>query len=260
MKGRLEGVRVLCTRPRERSEELCFLLEDEGAEVLALPLLELLPPEDERPLRSAAEMLTRYAWVCFASPSAVQAFHEAAREAGTLDAFSKVRIGVVGPSTARAVGELGLKAEVEPMTSTGEGLARALDGKIVAGDEVLLPMAQDGRTELGDGLEALGARVTRVVAYRSEPASYGQEVWDEVKKSPPDIVLFGSPRTAEAFLQGAGDEGPALLGKMKRVAIGPSTASALEALGYAADAVASAPTSTGFVDATVQALRPVLLN
>ena len=39
---RLAGMRVLVPRPRERAEQLCFLLEDEGAEVLAVPLLELL--------------------------------------------------------------------------------------------------------------------------------------------------------------------------------------------------------------------------
>ena len=57
------------TRPRERAEELCFLLEDEGAEVLSVPLLELRPPEDPRPLASAAEHIQRYKWVVFASPS-----------------------------------------------------------------------------------------------------------------------------------------------------------------------------------------------
>ena len=55
MERRLEGIRVLVTRPRERSEELCFLLEDEGAQVLHVPLLELRPPEDPRPLVAAAE-------------------------------------------------------------------------------------------------------------------------------------------------------------------------------------------------------------
>src|SRR5262249_42353197 len=64
---RLAGVRVLVPRPRERSEQICFLLEDEGADVLAVPLLELEPPTDPRPLRAAAELLRRFGWVAFAS-------------------------------------------------------------------------------------------------------------------------------------------------------------------------------------------------
>jgi hypothetical protein len=63
-------VRVLVPRPRERAEPLCFLLEDEGAEVLAFPLLELEPPSDPRPLQAAAELLRRFGWVAFASERA----------------------------------------------------------------------------------------------------------------------------------------------------------------------------------------------
>jgi len=61
---RLAGVRVLVPRPRERAEQICFLLEDEGAEVLAIPLLELEPPGDPRPLRAAAELLRKGNRVC----------------------------------------------------------------------------------------------------------------------------------------------------------------------------------------------------
>ena len=83
--GRLQDVHALVTRPRERAEELCFLLEDEGARVTALPLLELAPPEDPRPLQAAAERLARFDWVAFASPSAVAALVDAARQGGTFD-------------------------------------------------------------------------------------------------------------------------------------------------------------------------------
>src|SRR5688572_513479 len=107
MTTRLSGIRVLVTRPRERAQELCFLLEDEGAEVVSLPLLELLPPDEPRPLSSAAEQIHRYAWVLLASPSAAQALFEAARVAGTLDRLGKVNAAVVGPSTARSAKLLG---------------------------------------------------------------------------------------------------------------------------------------------------------
>ncbi|HMK73370.1 MAG TPA: uroporphyrinogen-III synthase, partial [Myxococcaceae bacterium] len=83
---RLAGCRILVTRPRARAEELCFLLEEEGAEVVSLPLLELEPPGDGRPLRAAVEGLGRFAWVAFASPSAVEAVVEAARTAGSTSA------------------------------------------------------------------------------------------------------------------------------------------------------------------------------
>src|SRR5262245_12382120 len=97
----LEGARVLVSRPRERAGSLCFLLEDEGAEIVVLPLLEILPPREERPLQAAAEHIHRYPWVALASPAAVTAIAEAARRAGTFARLSEAALAVVGPSTRR---------------------------------------------------------------------------------------------------------------------------------------------------------------
>ena len=107
------------TRPRERAEELCFLLEDEGAQVLHVPLLELLPPEDPRPLKAAAESIQRYKWVVFASVSAVEALLEALREAGTTRMLSQSRLAVVGPRTARAVERHGWTVAAESPAEIG---------------------------------------------------------------------------------------------------------------------------------------------
>ncbi len=254
MAGRLEGVRVLVTRPRERAEELCFLLEDEGAQVMQLPLLELRPPEDPRPLQSAAEQVQRYRWLLFASASGVEAFHEAMREAGTLDRVRKVKVAVVGPGTAKAARALGFEPAVEAEKSTGEGLFERIREELEPQDELLLPAAQEGRPELAQALEEAGFRVTRVAAYQSGAAPVDPAAQHTLRTEPPHAVLFGSPRTAESFLEALGEEGRALLGEAKVVAIGPTTASALAALGFSAAAVAARPTAAAWVEATVSAV------
>jgi uroporphyrinogen-III synthase len=253
--GRLQGVRVLVTRPRERAGELCFLLEDEGAEVLTLPLLELIPPEDPRPLRAAAERVQRYAWIAFASPSAVQALVEAVREAGAWDHLQRARMAAVGPKTAQAAREYGLRIQVEASAATGAGLAEALKGSVQPEEELLLPVAQEGRTDLFDALSMAGVRVTRVVAYRSVKAEVDAAVLEALAGAPPDVALFSSPRTAEAFLELTGERGRDLLERARRVAIGPTTASALERMGFPASAVARQPTSAGLLDAAIAAVR-----
>jgi uroporphyrinogen-III synthase len=249
---RLEGIRVLVTRPRERSEELCFLLEDEGAEVLHVPLLELLPPEDPRPLMAAAESLQRYKWVVFASVSAVEALVEAAREAGTMDLLARMRVAVVGPRTARAVEGYGLTVSVESPEGTGAALHEVMRPGLEPEDEVLLPAAEEGRRELEDALREHGARVTRVTAYRSRAAPLPPEAHALLEASPPHVALFASPRTAEAFLEAVGRE---RLGTARLVAIGPTTAAALAQLGLTVAAVAERPTPEALVDATIRAVR-----
>lgn len=252
MDRRLEGKRVLVTRPRERAEELCFLLEDEGAEVLAVPMLELQPPANPRPLAAAAEAIQRYRWVVFASPSGVEALMDALREAGTLDRISHIRVATVGPRTTRAAEAYGLTVEAEPVEGTGRALAEALRDKVQPEDEVLLPAAEEGRRELEEALRDMGARVTRVTAYRSSPAPVPPEALAALEATPPDVVLFASPRTVEAFLEAAGNE---LLARARVVAIGPTTSGALARLGVEVAAVAERPTPECFVDATIRAIH-----
>lgn len=253
--GRLEGVRVLVTRPRERAEALCFLLEDEGAEVQSLPMLELVPPEDPRPLHAAAEHIQRYAFIAVASESAVQALIETCRQAGTLDRLKSARIAAVGARTARALEDHGMIAAVVAQRPTGEGLAEAMRPHLDIGQEVLVPGAQEGRPELAHALEDAGVRVTRVAAYRSQKRAIPPEEQQQLEAAPPQVVIFASPRTAEAFLEASEPWGRALLERAARVAIGPTTAAALEELGLQAKAVAAQPSPEALVEAAVLAAR-----
>ncbi|HXX32201.1 MAG TPA: uroporphyrinogen-III synthase [Myxococcaceae bacterium] len=248
---RLTGIRVLVTRPRARAEELCFLLEEEGAEVLAVPLLEVVPPSDDRGLRAAAERLGRFAWVAFASAPAVEALVEAARTSGTLGALRRLRVAVVGPGTARAARAAGLEVTLEGAGGTGAALGEELLGRLAPGEEVLLPAAEEGRPELEMALAGT-APVTRVAAYRTERQAVGDGVWSDVLQRPPGVVLFASPRTAEAFVEGGGRP---VLGSARVVAIGPTTAAALGALGVPVAGVADRPTSADLVEAAVRAVR-----
>jgi uroporphyrinogen-III synthase len=264
---RLVGLRVVVTRPRPRSEELCFLLEEEGAEVVALPMLELEPPTDDRALRAAAETLGRFAWVAFASAAGVEALVEAARVAGTAAALARLKVAVVGAGTARAARAAGLKVTLQSEAATGAGLGAELASRLLPGEAVLLPAAEDGRPELEaalseaavalmlepvGGLPGPTSPVVRVAAYRSTPRSVADGVWADLRLQPPAAVLFASPRTAEAFVEAGGRQ---VLAEAPAVAIGPTTATALEALGFPAAGVAQRPAAADFVEAAVRAIR-----
>jgi len=247
--GRLGGERVWVTRPRERAEALCFLLEDEGAEVVALPLLELQPPADERPLLAAAAHVQRYRWVLFTSPSGVEAFVEAARHEGALERLKRVKLGAVGPRTADTVRSFGLVVTAEAELATGPGLFAAMQEDLQAGDEVLLPVAETARPELHALLVEKGVEVTRVVAYRASQVEPDDVVLAQLEAAPPTAIVLASPRTVEALVATAA--GRALAAKARRIAIGPTTAKALEDAGLAPTAIAGQPTSEGLIEALV---------
>lgn len=268
---RLVGLRVVVTRPRQRSEELCFLLEEEGADVLALPMLELEPPSDARGLQAAAETLGRFTWVAFSSAAGVEALAEAARTAGTAAALGRLKVAVVGAATARAARAAGLQVTLEAIGGTGAALGTELAPRLEAADMVLLPAAEHGRPELEAALEegtslsspepsvdrevALGRggpTLTRVAAYRSTPLGVADGVWADLRARPPAAVLFASPRTAEAFVDAGGR---AVLAQSCAVAIGATTATALRALGFPAAGVAERPVAADLVEAAVRAIR-----
>ncbi len=259
---RLQGLRIVVTRPRGRSEELCFLLEEEGAEALALPMLELEPPSDGRGLRAAAETLGRFSWVAFASSAAVEALAEAARTAGTVAALKRLKVAVVGAGTARAARAAGLEVTLECRQGTGATLGQELAPRLQPAEEVLLPSAEQGRPELEaalveaasgpPGAGSLSPSVTRVAAYRSTPLPVADAVWEDLRARPPAAILFASPRTVEAFLEAGGRP---VLEKARAVAIGPTTATALTAFGFPPAGVAEQPKAVAFVEAAVRAIR-----
>lgn len=248
--GRLQGERVWVTRPRERAEALCFLLEDEGAEVFPLPLLELQPPPDERPLLAAASHVQRYRWILFTSPSGVEAFFEAARHEGSLDRLKRVKLGAVGPRTADTLRSLGLMVSAEAELATGPGLFEVMQDDLKAGDEVLLPVAETARPELQALLEEKGVDVTRVVAYRAAQLQPEDEAFAVLEETPPTAIVLASPRTVEALVATA--TGRSLAAGARRIAIGPTTAKALDDAGLSPTAIAEQPTPEGLIEALVR--------
>lgn len=251
----MQGIRVLVTRPRLRAEELCGMLEKEGAEVIVAPLLEITAPEDDRPLREAAQNVGRFAWVLFSSPSAVEAFAQATLAAGTQSILRNSKIAVVGPKTARAALDCNLPVTRQAQSSNGLGVYEAVRDLLSPGDEVLLPAAEEGRGELKEALEARGVKVVKVAAYRAKQNLLDPNALAALKAAGPAVVLFASPRTAEAFLQSAGEVGREVLSRAAVVAIGQTTAKALAALGVSVAAVADQPTSAELVAAAVRAIR-----
>ena len=97
--GALSGRRVLVTR---HWPELMTGLASLGAIASEVPLIELRPPSDPRPLDAALVDLGRYDWMVFTSANAVEAV--STRMAALAVAFpAGVRLASVGPATTEAV-------------------------------------------------------------------------------------------------------------------------------------------------------------
>lgn len=247
----LAGVRVVTTRGASGDERLRTLLEAAGAEVLAWPTSEYPPPRDPRPLEAARARPDRFDWVVFTSARAVAAVGDGA-EPRPGSPPPTPRVAVVGPATARAAAEAGWAVAVE---GRGPG-ARGLAGEVAAtfplvGARVLFPAASGAAPTVEEEFAALGARVTRVEAYRTvvTPPPAARVRADLAAGL--DAVTFASPSAVEAVDRALGGEMAGGLAGLTIVCIGPTTATALARRGVSNVRVAATATLEGMVEALV---------
>lgn len=230
----LAGRLVVVTRPRAQARAFVTLLEEAGATVLLVPAIVIEPPASWEPLDRALDRIDDYQWAVFTSVNGVamtrRRLEHLGRGAGVLRGR---RLAAIGPATAGALRDLGLEPEVVPEEYVAEGLAQRLLGLIRPGERVLLARAAETRDVLVRELEAAGAEVDEVPAYRTRPA---REDAGEVRRAlgagRVDVVTFTSSSTVRHF---AGlfpsEDLPRLLSGVAIACIGPVTRATARELG-----------------------------
>ncbi|MGH9387737.1 MAG: uroporphyrinogen-III synthase [Vicinamibacterales bacterium] len=218
--------RVALTRDEASDRSLRAALVDSGFEPVSCVVMEEEPPADPTALGEAALTLERYDWVVFASARSVRAL---LRARGT--AWPKgIRTAAVGPQTAKALVEAG--ADPPPVVADLEGadaLWNVLKGlEDWAARRVLVPTVPGGLQILATQLRNAGARVHEVEAYRMSPRPE-QFVRADWAAAEPDAVVIVSPSGGHALVRAIGAE--TLNRVCAVVSIGPTTSSALSALG-----------------------------
>ena len=241
----LFGRRVLVTRPREQAGAFASALREAGAMVFEVPVIELLPPEDWTPVDAAIEHFGDYDWVAFTSANGVRAFCRRVLEKGRdARAFGRTRICAIGPETAQALEDYGLRADLVPDEYVAEAVAQALAKH--EPKSVLIPRARIARDVLPAELRSRGADVDVVEVYRTEApegaANRLKEALPEV-----DVITFTSSSTVTNFMRLAGGVPDAV----KVACIGPITAQTAREHGLTVDVVADEYTTQGLKDALV---------
>ena len=283
------GARVLVARSPDRAGELVTALRRAGADPLLLPLIDFELAPDQHSLDVAFDALGAgaYTWLVVSSVTTVQALEAKAAERGTtLSSWlpGSLLVAAVGPATRRFLESRGVAVDLAPTRQqSGAGLAEIWPRHQ---GSVLLPQADIADPRLRRGLEARGAFVQAVTAYRTVdyPAAPGRslaasqpaeqhgtaplqgsaaavltpgQAHAEIAAGRLDAVVAASPSAARRIHQ---DLAP--LGSCRFVAIGRSTAAEAESLGLSVAAVAEEPTASGLVAAVARSLagRPFPLH
>jgi uroporphyrinogen-III synthase len=251
--GPLAGRRIVVTRARAQAHRLSALLEADGAEVIEVPAIRIVPPDDYGPVDRAIDRLAEYRWAVFTSQNAVTQFADRLRiRGGDASLLGRLRIASIGPATAEALLAHGLRPSVAPARFVAEALLEAFGERAeeVRGARILLPRAAAARAVLPDGLRALGAVVDVVPVYRVEvERAQDPGARTRLLHGTIDAVTFTSPSTVRHFVELAGAEGSRVLGDAIIACIGPVTAAAAQECGLSVGLIAEVYTIPGLADA-----------
>jgi len=246
-----DGPGVAITREEGEDGPLTSRLRELGVRVHHCGSIDFAPPEDPAPFLGAMESLGEYDWICFSSPRAVKPVVQ--RVASPPPGL---KVAVVGPSTADAVGEGGWPVHRVPEEGSGEGLVEAFrQAGDAGGKRVFFPASAVARGVIPEGLRALGAQVDQVTAYRLVNLPLDPEgCRAALDAGEVQAITFASPSAMEGLKKALGLE---LFQRLSRdvsgAAMGPTTAAALEGVGWGRIHVAREPTAEALADAALEA-------
>ncbi|BCS51999.1 uroporphyrinogen-III C-methyltransferase [Geobacter sp. SVR] len=230
----LFGRKVIVTRAADQTGEFAAMLAEQGAMAIECPTIRLVEPEQWEPLDTVLREAGSYDWLVLTSGNAVRSVFRRLEVLG-LDArvLGRCRVCAVGPKTAEALGEFGIRPDLVPSDYKAEGVVAEFARMDLAGKRVLFPRADRARDLVPRELARMGARVDSPIAYRNIlPDSLPHEALHALERRTVDCITFTSSSTVRNLAAMVGEDRMLDLLKGVTVAsIGPITSQACRSLG-----------------------------
>lgn len=205
----LTGRTIVITRARAQADEFAAILEQYGARVVSCPTIEITEPLSYAALDDALENFFGYDWLIFTSVNGVEYFLRRFEAQGhAVEELDDIRVCAIGDATAERLREAEIHVDVVPIKFKAEGVFDALVSYVggianLTGLTFLIPRAAVARDYLPQALEAAGARVDVVAAYRtvSPQTSERGRVAALLEGGAVDCITFTSSSTVSNFAQ-----------------------------------------------------------
>ena len=252
----LLGCRIVVTRRSEQAGDFSRRLTELGADVLAVPTIQLTIPENKQGLVDCLLSLNSYDWLVFTSANGVTWFFDFFfRRYQDMRDIGGARIAAVGPATAAKLRDLHLQVDLMPEDHEGRSIAEAFAKfESIENLKMCLLRAEVANPDLPLALEALGAIVDDIPVYRTVAATEDRTgAAARLLESGADWVTFTSSSTVEHFH--ARFNLPELLKKypdLKLASIGPETSKALRELKLEPALEAKVHTTDGLIAALLR--------
>ena len=204
----LAGKRVVVTRAEEQSGPLVQALWEKGAVPVLVPMVAFGPPDDPSSLDEMIRELQSYDWIFLTSQNALRALQERCQflKLGLAQAVNGVRVAAVGPTTAEAAENAGLKVAYVATKHQGVSLAEEL-AREIKGKHVLLPRSDRANPDMAEKMKQFGAHVREIVAYKTiRPGNQDSRKLEALAREGVDAILFFSPSAVHHLQDLLGNE------------------------------------------------------
>jgi len=255
----LFGQVIGISRPEDQADQTAFRAIELGASPVLLPTIEIAPPENWDDVDRTLARLHEFQWIVFTSVNGVTGFLDRLWETGRDSrSLAGIRFAAIGPSTAAALENYSLRADLVPSEFRAEALAQALCPH-VSGQKVLWARASRGRDVLPAELCAAGADVTQIVVYQNRDVDHlPLSVTQQIERGELDWIALSSPSIARNLSRLLTEQAKAQLGdRIKLASISPVTTAAAREAGLTITAEATTYTWEGLFQSMIQARNAV---
>lgn len=229
----LLGKNIMITRSKCQSSLFAQKIMEQGGNPIDAATIKINKFADTAPLKREIEQIRKYKYLVFTSQNTVEFFFEVLAEMNCdARAIYGPKIAVIGPQTAKALQNKGIKADIIPRSHYTEGLVASLAPLLCPTDSILVPCAKNARPILPQNLKA---DVNMLPIYETM-ADYSQrdEIINHLDSGNLHYITFASPSAVASFVQLVGQENLGKLAGVKVICIGPVTAKRLMSFGIAA--------------------------
>lgn len=229
--GQVERKSIMITAPTNYAIRLQEAFEGKEYNLISMPSIETIVPETNESIDSLLLQIEQYDHIVLSSRRAIDAFADAIhRTKNTTATYRSSRLCAIGKDAEYVLERLGVQANVVPEEPSLMGIAfhiekydKLVNNKKIA---VLAPEVR-GMTEPNivpdfiAKLKALGAQITRVNAYYTQPADISEGI-ALLREKKVDCIAFTSGGEIEALLSML--DSPSLLDQVTLACYGKYTA------------------------------------
>ena len=245
----LFGKTVVVTRKGDQADSMIDRLRELGAEPFFFPVIETIAPDDWSPLDNALNNLSQYDGLIFTSVNGVRFFAERLKTIEQdIRELKGARVYTIGPKTAEAVRDLGIRVDVVPENFVAESLIESIGN--AEGKRFLIPRATVARETLPEQLRKMGALVDVAPAYKTVLPSQSVDALEKrLKEGSVDVITFTSSSTVTNFLTLTGEQLLPAIKNTKIACIGPITAKTARDAGLNVEIMPEQYTVSSLMDA-----------